>query len=208
MSLTKDEKIRRRFLIERLYNQSHAQAGPHDCVLVLDHLKPDYNIGKAIRSADVLGARRVDLVGVPFFDPGPSVGSFKHVPASFSDKFEDSYQRLVAEGYTLFALDPAATESLLVAELPRKSAFIIGNEGVGHSFTRQAYPGVRFVRIPQYGRAQSLNASIAATLALYEYVRRHGDPLAPVQERRDRTRDKYQARLVAEESIAPIKEDV
>lgn len=207
MSLTKDEKIRRQFLIERLYNQSHAKPGPHGCVLVLDHLKPDFNIGKAIRSADVLGARQVELVGVPFFDPSPAVGSFKHVPARFEASFSPLHQRLSAEGYTFFAMDPMAGESLLAAELPLKSAFIIGNEGVGHSFTRKAFPDVRFVRIPQYGRAQSLNASVAATLALYEYVRRHGDPLAPVQVRRDRTRDKYQAQLEAGELPDPIKEE-
>jgi len=151
-----------------------APPGPHDFVIVLDHLKPGYNIGKIFRSADAFGAREVHLVGIEFFDPAPAMGSFKWVPARFQTTFEDCRRELTARGYTLLCLEPQGGRPLPEADLPRKSAFIFGHEEYGLSFDRRLYPEVLPVTIPQVGRVQSLNVSIAASVVMWEYLRRHG----------------------------------
>jgi tRNA G18 (ribose-2'-O)-methylase SpoU len=171
------EAARRRFRRQKNANLL-AKPGHHAFAIVLDHLKPAFNIGKIFRSADAFGAREVHLVGIDFFDPSPSMGSFKWVPARFFDAFSDSHENLSSRGYVLYALDPAGNLPLPDIRLPRKSAFIFGHEEYGHSFDRSAYPGVTPVTIPQLGKVESLNVSVAASIVMYEYWRQHRDPRA------------------------------
>jgi tRNA G18 (ribose-2'-O)-methylase SpoU len=46
-----------------------AHPGAHEFVVVLDGLKPGFNIGKIFRSADAFGAFEVHVIGTSFFDP-------------------------------------------------------------------------------------------------------------------------------------------
>jgi len=148
-----------------------AQPGVHDFVLVLDQLKPGFNVGKIFRSAEAFGASAVHLVSIGPFDPSPAKGSFRKVPAHFYDTFADCHKKLSAESYTFFLLDPGGTTSLCATQLPLNSAFVLGHEEFGCSFEPQDYPGLQKLTIPQFGSVQSLNVSIAASLVMYEYVR-------------------------------------
>jgi tRNA G18 (ribose-2'-O)-methylase SpoU len=151
-----------------------ALPGRHRFVIVLDHLKPAFNIGKIFRSADAFGAAGVHLIATEFFDPAPAKGSFKWVPARFHKNFEECHTELIARDYTLFAMDSATGQDLGVASLPEKSAFIFGNEEFGHQFDRSSYPMIKSLKINQVGRVESLNVSIAASIVMYEYVRQNG----------------------------------
>ncbi|MFO1350980.1 MAG: TrmH family RNA methyltransferase [Gammaproteobacteria bacterium] len=151
-----------------------ATPGKHEFVIVLDHLKAGYNIGKIFRSADAFGAREIHLIGVDFFDPAPAMGSFKAVPAKFHKIFASTYEDLLARGYTLFMLDPSNGDLLMRAALPAKSAFIFGHEQFGFSFTKAEFPALQSLAIPQFGQVQSLNVSVAASIVMYEYIRQHG----------------------------------
>lgn len=150
-----------------------ARPGPHDFVLVLDHLKAGFNIPKIFRSAEAFGAREVHLINVGPFDPAPAKGAFRKVPARFHDRFRDCYSRLQAQGYTLYRLDARCENAAFRIALPQKSAFILGNEGLGTSFDPADYPEIRCVAIPQSGNMESLNVSVAASIMMYEYVRQH-----------------------------------
>ena len=66
------------------------------------------------------------------------------------------------------------SEPLPGAELPAKSAFVMGHEEHGLSFDRADYPDIRALTIPQFGPVQSLNVSVAASIVMYEYIRLHG----------------------------------
>ncbi len=166
--------------IKRFRNQSRrnilAQPGTNAFIIVLDHLKPRYNIGKIFRSADAFGAHEVHLVGIDFFDPAPAMGSFKWVPAKFHDQFDTCFQTLRERQYHIFILDPSAPTTLSQTALPRRSAFIFGHEEYGFSFEPGDYAGLSAISIAQYGKVQSLNVSVAASLAMYEYVRQHAYP--------------------------------
>ena len=153
-----------------------AAPGRHKHIMVLDHLKPAYNIGKIFRSADAFGVHEIHLIGIDFFDPAPAMGSFKWVPARFHDGFDTCYRELIQRGYTPFALEPGADRSLPQIRMPEKSAFIFGNEEFGLNFDTQAYPLLRPLRIPQLGRVHCLNVSIAASIVMYEYLKQH-DPI-------------------------------
>lgn len=156
---------------ELLRNRGLAKEGVHEVVLVLDHLKPSFNIGKIFRSAEAFGARSIHLVGISFFDPIPSKGCFRKVKAHFHDTFEDCYKMLSDEGYTLFGLDSNTDNYLQDIKIPIKSAFILGHEEFGLSFKTEDYPKIKRLKIRQYGVTESLNVAIAATVSLFEYTR-------------------------------------
>ncbi len=142
-------------------------------MLVLDHLKAGFNVPKIFRSAESFGAKEVYLINVPPFDPAPAMGAFRKVPAHFYDSFDAGYHQLHEQGYTLFMLDASAEPPLYDAVLPAKSEFIMGNEGLGHSFDPAQYPKIQHLSIPQFGSTESLNVSVAASIVMYEYVRQH-----------------------------------
>ena len=161
---------------ERARRRNLVSSGPgvHDCILVLDGLKPDFNIGKIFRSADAFGAREIHLVGVRAFDPEPAKGSVRWVSFSMHDDFVSSYRILRQQGYSIITLEPGSSRQLHECRLPKKTAFVMGHEEFGFSFDRRDFPDIEGAVIPQWGRVQSLNVSIAASIALYEYVRQHG----------------------------------
>ena len=148
-----------------------ARPGAHGFVLVLDQLKPGFNVGKIFRSAEAFGAAAVHLVDIGPFDPAPAKGSFRKVPARFHDSFADCFAELSGQGYSFFLLDPQCATPLDATELPQRSAFVLGHEEFGFSFDPHDYPDLRKLAIPQFGSVQSLNVSIAASVVMYEYVR-------------------------------------
>lgn len=149
-----------------------AKPGVHDFIVVLDSLKAGFNIPKILRSAEIFGAHEVHLVDIGPFDPAASKGAFKNVPAKFFDDFPQCHQNLSERGYTLFTLEADKGETLNDAALPEKSAFIFGHEEFGLSFNPDDYPDIKGLSIPQFGQIESLNVSIAASIVMYEYIRR------------------------------------
>ena len=163
-----------RYQKEKWRNQT-ALPGTHDFVLVLDHLKAGFNIPKIFRSAEAFGAREVHLIDIAPFDPAPAKGAFRKVPACFHDSFRECYESLRHQGYSLFVLEARGNTPLHQIALPQKSAFILGNEGLGISFNPDNYPDIQHLSIPQFGHTESLNVSIAASIVMYEYIRQQQD---------------------------------
>lgn len=172
------EAAQRRFRRQRNRNKL-AEPGCHECIVVLDGLKPTFNIGKIFRSAEAFGCREVHLIDIDYFDPAPSMGAFKWVPAAFHARFNACYAELVNRDYTPFILEPGQGEPIMETSLPEKSAFVFGHEEFGISFEPDLFPEIRRLTIPQFGKSQSLNVSVAASIVLYEYVRQHaGQPVS------------------------------
>ncbi len=164
-ALRRYEKHRQRNLL--------AKPGAHEFIVVLDHLKAGFNVPKIFRSAEVFGAAEVHLIGIGPFDVNPAKGAFKSVPARFHEDFSPCHDELISRGYSLFALAAGADTPLPGSRLPVRSAFVVGHEEMGLSFDPRAFPDVGRLSIPQFGRIESLNVSIAASIVMYEYVRQH-----------------------------------
>ena len=120
-----------------------------------------------------LAPREVHLIGIPTFDPKPCKGTLKQTRTKSFETFAQSYQALAAEGYTFFSLDTNGTTHLGTKTFPKKSAFVIGHEEFGLSFQATEFPLLTGIKIPQFGIVQSLNASIAAGIVCFEYLRQH-----------------------------------
>ena len=150
-----------------------AKPGAHKFILILDHLQSGFNVPKIFRSAETLGAHEVHLINVGPFDPAPAKGTFRKVPAKFFDSVEACFMQLKERGYQLFSLEADKGNVLYEAELPEKSAFILGNEDSGISFDYSNYPEIKCLSIPHFGVTESLNVSIAASIVMYEYISQH-----------------------------------
>ena len=169
--MNKRQYVQKTFERQRLLNKMMSRPGPFPYVIILDHLKIDFNIGKIIRSAEAFGAHGVDIVGTSFFDPLPAKGCTKRVPWTLYKQFHECYQQRLSEGFTFYAFDAEAPVSLHEEKFPDKSAFILGHEGFGFTFKKELYPEIRWIKIPQFGLVESLNVSVAASVVMYEFVR-------------------------------------
>lgn len=172
--MNKRQYMQKTFERQRLLNKIHGKPGPFPYVVITDHLKVDFNIGKIIRSAEAFGAQAVEVVGTLFFDPLPAKGCMKRVPWNMRKTFHECYEIYDKEGFTFYAFDTEAEHSLHEVQFPDKSAFILGHEGFGVSFKKENYPKIKFIRIPQLGMVESLNVSVAASIVMYEFVRSRG----------------------------------
>src|SRR3989344_784208 len=125
---TERRKIANEFLKDRFIGR-RAAPGPHEFVIVLDNLKVDFNIGKIFRSAYAFGAQEIHVLGTKWFDPSPAKGALKYVRSRFFASHEESFADLKTRDYEIFVFDPGAKVPLGRFVLPRRSAFVLGNEG-------------------------------------------------------------------------------
>lgn len=139
-------------------------------VLLLDAIQDPGNLGTIIRTADaagfeaiVLGNGTVDLFNDKVIRAAQ--GSLFHIPV-FQEELSDKIASLKEEGYAIWA--SALNNSVSYTELsrPKKIGLIVGNEGAG---VKEALieSADQVVKIPIYGKAESLNVSVATGILLY-----------------------------------------
>lgn len=142
-------------------------------IIYLDRLQDPGNVGTIIRSAHAGGAVRV-ILGKGSADPysekamRSSMGSIFHIPVTIDG--DDELLRLASEGIPLAVTSLEASRSIYSADLTGDMILVIGNEGNG---VRQELMdrATILLRIPMPGNAESLNASIAASVIIFERVR-------------------------------------
>jgi TrmH family RNA methyltransferase len=153
---------------------------PPGVVAVLHEVRDPGNAGTILRSADAAGAAGVVFAGssVDAYNPKSvraSAGSIFHVPVVRDVPTEEAVEALRAKGFAVVAMDMHGDEDLFEAELPTSPAFVFGNEA--HGLPSQILEAADHrVRVPQAGRAESLNLAAAATVCLFEWVRRGRAP--------------------------------
>lgn len=145
-------------------------------VVVLDALQDPGNVGTIIRTADAAGADLV-LCGTGTADPfapkvvRSSAGSLFHVPVAVGADLPTLLPRLRSRGIGVLATSGYAPADLYATDLPPRAAWILGNEGRGVAPVLLEAADAS-VGIPLAGRAESLNVAIAATVCLFEALRR------------------------------------
>lgn len=174
-------------------------AGNPRLVAVLADARDPGNVGTVIRAADAAGADAVVLAGATV-DPyngkcvRATAGSLFHVPFAAGVAADAAIGALREAGLLILAADGTATADLDAAEhegfLGSPTAWIFGNEAWGLP------PEVRrladhVVRVPIYGRAESLNLAAAAAVCLYASARAQRSAAAPDTD------------AIAEDSAAP-----
>jgi TrmH family RNA methyltransferase len=143
-------------------------------ILVLAGLQDPGNLGTILRSAEAFGARGVlSLPGtVSAWNPKAvraSAGSVFRLPLLAAGA-EESFARLREAGITLWTTAVTGAAPAHLADLAGPIALLIGNEGNGVP-EELAAQAERAVTIPCPGPVESLNASVAASVLLYEASR-------------------------------------
>lgn len=141
-------------------------------VAVLHEVRDPGNAGTVLRAADAAGADAVVFSG-DCVDPWhPKVvrsttGSLFHLPVALADSLEDAAGAARAAGLAVIAADVRGDE-LSPAEraLAAPVAWVFGNEARGLGEADRALAD-RALRLPIYGRAESLNLAVAASVCLY-----------------------------------------
>ena len=140
-------------------------------LVILTNIRDPGNAGTVIRSADAAGADAVLLSdsSVDIYNPKvvrSTVGSMFHLPIVTGVPIPELLDRVRGAGMALLAADGTGQSELADIDLTGPHAWVMGNEAWGLE------PGVReacdaVVRVPIYGKAESLNLAMAATVCLY-----------------------------------------
>ena len=144
-------------------------------LVLCDELADPHNLGAIIRTAECAGAHGVIIpkrrsAGLTAVVAKTSAGAVSHLPVARVANLPSLLQRLKEEGLWIFGSAADGTTSLYAADLKGPAALVIGSEGSGMS--RLVSETCDFlVRIPMRGKLNSLNASAAAAILLYEALR-------------------------------------
>lgn len=147
--------------------------GAPKLVAVLEEVRDPGNAGTILRAADAAGADAVVFSGDSVDPYNPKVvrsttGSLFHVPLVVGVELAEATEALRGAGLQVLAADVSG-EDLLSArpDLAAPTAWVFGNEARGLDARRLALAD-RAIRLPIYGRAESLNLATAASVCLYE----------------------------------------
>lgn len=150
-------------------------------VVLLDGIQDPHNLGALIRSAHVLGAHAVVIpqdraVGVTPAVRKISSGALAHMPVVQVVNLARAMEQLFEKnGLWILGLDQDATEPLAKLDLKVPLGLVIGGEGKGMRPLTKKHCQL-LGRIPQAKSSgvDSLNASVAGAIALYEIARQRG----------------------------------
>ncbi|ORJ63112.1 23S rRNA (guanosine(2251)-2'-O)-methyltransferase RlmB [Geothermobacter hydrogeniphilus] len=145
-------------------------------ILLLDSITDPHNFGAILRSAEAAGCQGVVVARdrscpVSAIVDKTSAGALEHLPLCRVTNLARTIDQLKDEGIWVYALaGEAGADDLYRSNLSGPVAIVVGSEGSG------VRPNVRrhcdgLLALPMKGRVSSLNASVAAALALYEVVR-------------------------------------
>jgi 23S rRNA (guanosine2251-2'-O)-methyltransferase len=156
---------------------SHAQnKNKPPFVLVLDGIEDPHNFGAIIRSAECAGVDGIIIAkhrAVPVNETvlKTSAGAIANMNIARVTNINQAIAELQDAGVWVFACESDG-QSIYQTNLTGAVALVIGSEGQGVSkLTLQKCDGV--VSLPLFGKINSLNASVACGIALYEVVRQN-----------------------------------
>ena len=158
--------------------QAAADKGEKPLIVVCDEISDPHNLGAIIRTAECAGAHGVIIpkrrsAGLTAIVAKTSAGAVSHLPVARVPNLTALLKELKAQGLWVYGTAAEGSTGLYEADLKGPSVIIIGSEGDGMG--RLVREQCDFLlSIPMRGKVNSLNASAAAAIVLYEAVRQRG----------------------------------
>ena len=156
------------------------EKGEAPLIVVCDELSDPHNLGAVIRTAECAGAHGVIIpkrrsAGLTAIVAKTSAGAVAHMPVARVPNIPTLLKELKQQGVWVFGTAADGNTTLYQADLKGPAAIVIGSEGDGMG--RLVTENCDFkVSIPMKGQINSLNASAAAAILLYEAVRQREAP--------------------------------
>ncbi|PSL41305.1 23S rRNA (guanosine2251-2'-O)-methyltransferase [Salsuginibacillus halophilus] len=144
--------------------------------IVLDGVEDPHNLGSVLRTADAAGAHGVIIpkrraAGLTQAVAKASTGAVEHVPVARVTNIARTLEDLKEQGLWIAGTDAAGTSDYRELEADTGLGLVIGSEGKGMSrLVREACDFL--LTVPMFGQVTSLNASVTASLLMYEVVRK------------------------------------
>ena len=145
-----------------------------DIILILDNIQDPGNLGTIIRTADSVGVKQI-LVSKGTADAyNPKVirstmGAIFRVNIIEIENLKNSIEEIKENNFKIITTSLQTEKSIYDIKL-NKTAIIIGNEANGVSKESKELADINAI-IPMKGKTESLNASVATGVILYEYLR-------------------------------------
>jgi 23S rRNA (guanosine2251-2'-O)-methyltransferase len=145
-------------------------------LVLLDGVEDPHNLGAIVRTAHAAGADAVLIperrsAGLTEAVGKAAAGALEHLPVVRIGNVTQTLESLKKRGFWTYALDERGDQSYDQVDYSEPAVLVLGGEGKGvHDLVRKHCDVV--VRIPLAGKISSLNVSVAAGVALFEWKRR------------------------------------
>lgn len=157
--------------------QAAEQKGEPPFILLLDEIEDPHNLGSILRTADCTGVHGVIVpkrrsAQVTATVSKTSAGAAEYVPVARVTNLGQTIDSLKEKGIWVVGTDVSAAAGIYETNVfDGPVAIVIGNEGKGMGRLIREKCDV-LVKLPMNGRINSLNASVAAGVVMYEVLRR------------------------------------
>ncbi|GBG06257.1 23S rRNA (guanosine(2251)-2'-O)-methyltransferase RlmB [Paenibacillus sp. MY03] len=144
-------------------------------ILVLDEIEDPHNLGSILRTAECTGVHGVVIpkrrsASLTATVLKTSAGAAEHVAVARVTNLAQTIEKLKEAGVWVAGTDVSAAQDVYKSKFDMPLAIVIGNEskGMGRLIKEKCD---FLVKLPMLGRLNSLNASVAAGVLMYEVVR-------------------------------------
>ncbi|WP_027633493.1 23S rRNA (guanosine(2251)-2'-O)-methyltransferase RlmB [Clostridium hydrogeniformans] len=144
-------------------------------IIILDEIEDPHNLGSIIRTAELCGVHGIIIpkrrnVGVTSTVYKTSVGAAEYMRIAKVTNINSTIDELKKQGIWIYGADIAGKSYSYQIDFKGGVALVIGNEGKGMSKLTKERCDV-LVRIPMIGKINSLNASVAGGILMYEVLK-------------------------------------
>lgn len=150
----------------------------HPLHIGIENLGYDYNIGTIVRTANAFAVGAVHIIGRRRWNRRGAMVTDRYQHLHHHDTVDSLVAFAQDQHLTLIGVDNLpGSMPIEHAELPRNCLLLFGSESEGLSeAAREAASAL--VHIAQFGSTRSINAGVAAGIAMHAWIRQHADPAA------------------------------
>ena len=145
-------------------------------ILLLDELEDPHNLGSILRTADAAGVHGIIIpkrraVGLTATVAKSSTGAIEHIPVARVTNLSRTIEELKERGVWIAGTDAKGSQDYRLMDGTMPLGIVIGSEGKGISRVIKEKCDFLY-HLPMVGHVTSLNASVAASLLMYEVYRK------------------------------------
>ena len=147
----------------------------HPLHIAIENFGHDANIGSVVRTANAFAVDTVHIVGRRRWNRRGAMVTDRYQRLCHHDSTTELLDFAAATGLGVVAVDnvPGAAR-LEETSLPRECLFVFGQEGPGITDDTRVGAAIT-VSIAQFGSTRSINAGVAAGIAMHAWIRQHAD---------------------------------
>lgn len=147
----------------------------HALHIAIENFENDANIGTVVRTANAFAVDTVHIVGRRRWNRRGAMVTDRYQHLLHHDTTDSVVAWAVKHGLTVVAIDNTpGSVPLETVELPKRCLLLFGQEGPGVTAAAQA-AAVMTCSIAQFGSTRSINAGVAAGIAMHAWIRQHAD---------------------------------